>query len=297
MQEKDTSDFFIFRYGIYTKEERNDTKLILNRSFGCGNTIKELSTILSLPSCNVDETDFLRTIDQQLCLKHCSEECQTEEDSLKLTRLLNVLTDMCNTQDHHEDALTRGIVESIHYISDDFDAYLKTDYLTTLTLIFLRLWQMKSTSADADVSAKSRSMKDIFTSKTGLRIDDDHVISQDTLQSTLAHVPILQRTIEDRNKTDEITVYELLDGYRNLNAKQLFKWRFKNEPFPTFNNENLVKKYGYQETLTYGYYLKEGRPNMAVHSLTQVQTKLLGNVSTQRFVFRMKNSLFCHLQH
>ncbi|EZA52114.1 Spatacsin [Ooceraea biroi] len=199
---------------------------------------------------------------------------------------------MCNTRDHHEDALTRGIVESIDYISDDFDVYLKKDYLTSLTLIFLRLWQMRSTYNEANTSVKKKLIRDIFTSKVDLQIDDAHVISQDALQSTLTHVPTLQRIIEDQSETNEITVYELLDGYRNLNTKLLFKWRFKNEPLPSFTSESLIKKYGHQETLTYGYYLKEGRPNMAAHSLKRVQAKLLGNISAQR---KSKAALYAHV--
>lgn len=258
--------------------------MILNRSFGCGITLEELSAILSLASCNIDKTEFLQSIDQQLCLTHCSQSFHTQEDKLKFKKLFNVLTDMCNARDNYEDALLHGIVESIDYISDDFNAYLKANYLVNLTIIFLRLWQTQSVSCnEANSLERNTLMRDIFTNKTILKIDTC-VISQEVLQFTLTHMPRLQCIIEDQNEKDDITVYDLLDGYRNFNSKSFFKWRFKNEPLPTFTNENLIKKYGYQETLTYGYYLKEGRPNMAVHSLTHAQAKLLGNVSSHRFV-------------
>lgn len=283
---------YYFRYGIYIKKEKNDLKLILNRSFGCGITLEELDTILSLPSCNIDKTEFLRNVDQQLCLTHCSQECHTEEDNLKLTQLFNVLTDMCNAKDHYEDALIRGIVESINFISDDFNAYLKTNYLASLALIFLRFSQMRSALGnEANTSEKSKLMRDIFTNKVVLKIGE-HVISQEVLQFALAHIPNMQGIIEDQTKKDDITVYELLNGYKNLNAKQFFKWRFKNEPMPAFTNENLIKKYGHQEILTYRYYLKEGRPNMAAYTLEYAQVKLLGNVSSQRFVFSMRIFIF-----
>lgn len=262
-------------------------KLILNRSFGCGITLEELDEILSLASCNIDKTEFLQNIDQQLCLTHCLQNCHTQEDNLKLIKLFNVLTDMCNARDNYEDALLHGIVESIDYISDDFDAYLKANYLVSLTLIFLRLWQTRSAlDNEANPLEKNTLIRDIFTNKIVLKIDT-HVISQEVLQSTLTYMPRLQSIIEDQDKKEDITVYDLLDGYKNLNSKLLFKWRFKNESMPTFTNENLIKKYGYQETLTYGYYLKEGRPNMAALSLTHTQAKLryVGNVSSHRFVY------------
>ncbi|XP_011880163.1 PREDICTED: spatacsin isoform X2 [Vollenhovia emeryi] len=279
-------------YGIYTKEEKSNLKSILNRSFGCGIALEELGAILSLASCNIDKTEFLQSIDQQLCLTHCSQSCHTQEDNLKVKKLFNVLTDMCNVRDNHEDALLRGIVESIDYISDDFNAYLKENYLVNLALIFLRLWQTRSSLCnEANSSERNTLMRDIFTNKIVLKIDT-RVISQQVLQCTLMHMPRLQSIIENQNDKDDITVYDLLDGYRNLNSKFLFKWRFKNEPLPTFTNENLIKKYGHQETLTYGYYLKEGRPNMAVHSLTHAQAKLLGNVSSHR---KFKAALYAHV--
>lgn len=275
---------YYFRYGIYTKEEKNDLQLTLNRSFGCGITLEELSTTLSLASCNINKMEFFQNIDEQLCLIHCSQNCPTEEDSLKFKKLFHVLTDMCNARDNYEDALQNGIVESIDYISDDFNTYLKANYLVNLTLIFLRLWQLRNPLCnEANSSERNTLMRDIFTNKTVLKIDE-RVISQEILQFTLTNMPRLQCIIEVQDDKNDITVYDLLDGYRNLNSKLLFKWRFKNEPLPTFTNENLIKKYGYQETLTYGYYLKEGRPNMALHSLTHTQAKLLGNVSSHRFV-------------
>ncbi|GAB1864875.1 Spatacsin [Camponotus japonicus] len=289
---KDLTTDYLSRYGIYIKKETYDLKLLLNRSFGCGITLEELDATLSLPSCNIDKTEFLRNVDQQLCLAHCTQECHTEEDNLKLTQLFNVLTDMCNAKDHYEDALIRGIVESINYISDDFNAYLKTNYLASLTLIFLQLSQMKSAlSNEANTSEKNKLMRDIFTNKVVLKIGE-HIISQEVLQFALTHIPNMQCIIEDQTKKDDITVYELLDGYKNLNAKQLFKWRLKNEPMPTFTNENLIKKYGYKEILTYRYYLKEGRPNMAAYTLEYTQAKLLGNVSSQR---KFKAALYAHI--
>jgi len=259
--------------------------LILNRSFGCGITLEELSTkILSLASSNINKKEFLQNIDYQLCLIDCSQNCHTQEDTLKLKKFFNVLTDMCNARNNYENALIHGIVGSIDYLSDDFNDYLKTNYLVSLALIFLQSWQIRNALCDnANSLEKNTLMRDIFTNKTVLKIDT-RVISQEVLQYTLRHTPELQYIIEDQNKKDDITMYDLLDGYRNLNSKSAFKWRFKNEPMPIFTNEKLVKKYGHQETLTYGYYLKEGRPNMAMYHL-HAQVKLLGNVSSHRFVF------------
>lgn len=269
-----------------TKEEESDLKLILNRFFSSGITLEEISeTILPKASCNINKTEFLQTIDRQLCFIHCAQKYHTPEDSAKLAELFNVLTDMCNTQDCHEDALIHGIVKSIDYISDDLTNYLKANYLISLTLIFLQLWRKSALCNETNIPTKSKLLRDILTNDLNL---NTHIIPREVLQFTLTHVPALQCIIEDQTKKSEITMYELLDGFKNLNTKLLFKWRLRNEAMPTFTNENLIKKYGYKETLTYGYYLKEGRPNMAAHSLKHTQAKLPGNVSSQRFVCIIK---------
>lgn len=280
-------DIVIFiRYGVYVEEEKNDLKLILNRFFGSGITSEKLETILSLTSCNVHKVNFLQTIDQQLCLMHCPQKFHTREDNLKLVELFNVLTDMCNAKEQYENALIHGIVESINFISDDFNAYLKENYLISLTLIFLQLWQTKNVICnEANTLEECRLMQGIFTKKSNLKINEQVLIPQEVLQLVLAHIPILQSIIEDQTKKNEITMYELLDGFKNLNTKLLFKWRFKNEDMPAFTSENLIKKHGYRETLTYNFYLKEGRPNMAAHCLKHAQAKLLGNLSSQRFAY------------
>ncbi|XP_011147988.1 spatacsin [Harpegnathos saltator] len=281
------------RYGICVKEEKNDLRLILSRFFSSGITLEKLSeVILPLTSCNIHKIEFIQTIDRQLCLTHCAQKCHTSEDNTKLTELFNILTNMCNTQDCHEDVLIHGIIKSIEYVSNNLIDYLKENYLITLTLIFLQLWQKRNILCnETNIFVESKLIRDIFTNANGLNINA-HIISQEVLQLTLTHIPLLQCIIEDQTKKSDITLYELLDGYKNLSTKLLFKWRLRNEVMPAFASENLIKKYGHKETLTYGYYLKEGRPNMAAYSLKHAQTKLLGNVSSQR---KSKAALYAHV--
>ncbi|XP_014476874.1 PREDICTED: spatacsin [Dinoponera quadriceps] len=290
---KDLVKNHLCRYGVCIKKEEDDLKLILSRFFSSGITLEELSeTVLPLASCNIHKTEFLQTVDRQLCLTHCAQKCHTPEENSKFAELYDVLTDMCNTQNCHEDVLIRGIVKSIDYISDDLADYLKANYLISFALIFLQLWRRRNMLCNETNSfVENRLIRDTFANPDGLSVNA-HIIPQEVLQHTLTRAPALQYIIEDRPKKTEITVYELLDGYKNLNTKLLFKWRFRSEPMPTFASENLIKKYGYEETLTYGYYLKEGRPNMAVHSLKHAQAKLLGNVSSQR---KSKAALYAHI--
>lgn len=268
------------RHGVFEQKEKRDIKLMLRRIFGSAMTLSEFNKILSRETCNINKTEFLQSIDKELCLAHCSKEIDSQEEKVKVAELFDALTNMSENQDHCEDALIEGTFKTIHYLSDDVDEYLKQNYLIVLVLLFSYL--SKDSVANnqyKDTEIKEDILKSIFTSKDDLQLGA-YSISNEALQNTLKHVPILQHIIEDKPKK-EVTMYELLDGYKNLNVKQLFKWRFNNEPMLHFSNETLVKRYGHTEALTYEYYLKEARPNMAILSLKHYQGKVIRSVSSR----------------
>ncbi|KAG7198542.1 hypothetical protein KM043_005909 [Ampulex compressa] len=230
---KDLIKSHLCRYGVFTRNERENIKLILARIYGTAITLEEFETILSRKSCNINKTEFLEAIDRESCLMHCLSDTSTEEDK---TRSENI-------------------------------------------------------TPEGNTEAPEDTLRCMFTKQSGLEIGGK-MISYEVLQNTLKKVPILQYVIENEKEKDDLTMYELLDGYKNFNVKQFFKWRFNNEAMPHFSDESLVKKYGYKERLTYGYYLKEGRPNMAIHSLKHIERKLFANVSSHR---KSKAALYAHV--
>lgn len=288
---KDLIKNHLCRHGVFERKEKRDTKLLLRRIFGSALTLSELNIILSRETCNINKTEFLQSIDKELCVARCSNETDSQEEKVKVAELFDALTNMSESQDHCEDTLIEGTFKTIHYLSDDVDEYLKQNYLIVLVLLFSYL--SKDSVANnqyKDTDIKGDILKSIFTSKDNLQLGT-YSISSEALQNTLKHVPILQHIIEDKPKK-EVTMYELLDGYKNLNVKQLFKWRFNNEPMLHFSNETLVKSYGHTEALTYEYYLKEARPNMAIFSLKHSQGKVIRSVSSRR---KRKASLYAHI--
>ncbi|KZC04326.1 PREDICTED: spatacsin [Dufourea novaeangliae] len=288
---KDLVKNHLCRYGIFVEKEKQDIKLTLARICGSAMTLSEFDTVLSRETCNINKTEFLQTVDKELCLAHCLNDTSTQQDRIKVENLLDTLTKMCNSQEQCEDTLIEGIFGTIHYLSDDMNEFLKQNYLIVLVLIFLNL--SKGNVADihnTNNEMKESVLKNIFKGTDNLQLGA-YSISNEILQSTLKHVPILQHIIENTPKK-EATMYELLDGYKNLNVKQLLKWRFNNEPMPHFSSETLVKKYGHVEALTYEYYLKEARPNMAILSLKHSQRKLVKGVSSRR---KQKASLYAHI--
>nr|XP_034171053.1 spatacsin isoform X2 [Osmia lignaria] len=263
---------------------------MLSRIFGNALTLSEFNTILSHKSCNIDRNEFIQNVDKELCLAHCLNETNTQEDKVKLGELYDTLTKMCEGQGDCQDVLIEGIFKTIYYLSDNVDEYLKQNYFIVLVLIFSYLSKESIINENENTEIKTSILRDIFMSKNDLKLGA-YSISYEVLQNTLKHVPILKRFVEIKPKK-ETTMYDLLDGYKNLNVKRLFKWRFDDESMPHFSNDALVKKYGYTEALTYEYYLKEARPNMAIFSLKYSQGKLIGNISSRR---KYKAALYAHL--
>ncbi|XP_076236055.1 spatacsin isoform X2 [Calliopsis andreniformis] len=277
------------RYGILVQKEKEAVKLILRRIFNSAMTLSEFNKALLHKASNVKKTEFLQSIDKELCLAHCVNETCTQEEKTKITELFDVVTEMCISQEQHQDMLIEGILKTVNYLSNDTNEYLKQNYLVVLVLIFSYLSNKNIISNQhEDSEIRRNTLKNIFTSKDDLQLGT-YNISNEVLQSTLTQIPILKHIIENKPK-QEITMYELLDGYKNLNVKQLFKWRFNNEPMPHFSDEILIQKYGYNDTLTYEYYLKEARPNMAILSLKQSQGNL--SISSRR---KRKASLYAHI--
>ncbi|KAK2583208.1 hypothetical protein KPH14_009228 [Odynerus spinipes] len=286
---KDLTKNHLCRYGIFTKSEQDDLRLTLARIFGSRLTLQDFEKILSYESCNIDKLKFLEDININYYLM---QQNHTPEVKLKIKDLYNALNRMCDPECDTLDVAIDAIFKNIHYISDDLTDFLKKNYLIAFALIFLQYCKTHNISSQENESTEIENddFKNMFINKSGLQIGAN-IIPYEILQNTLQHIPIVRRIIQNQPKANDITMYELLDGCQNFNAKQFFKWRFNNEPVPHFSNESLVKKYGYKETLTYAYYLKEGRPNMALYVLKHPQGKSLGNISSR---MKCKAAFYAH---
>nr|XP_012135131.1 PREDICTED: spatacsin isoform X2 [Megachile rotundata] len=244
---KDLTKNHLCRNGIFVEKERQDIKLMLGRIFSNAMTLSEFNKVLLHKSCNINRTEFMQNVEKELCLAHCLNETSTQEDKVKIGELYDALTKMCEGEEQCEDMLIEGIFKTIHYFADDVDEYLKQNYLIVLVLIFSYLSKESKISQNKNTEMKESILQDIFLSKNNLQLGS-YSVSNDVLQNTLKHVPLLERVVENKPKK-ETTMYELLDGYKNLNTKQLFKWRFNDEPMPHFSNDALIKKRKYKAAL------------------------------------------------
>ncbi|XP_043488145.1 spatacsin [Polistes fuscatus] len=286
---KELTKNHLCKYGIFTKTEQDNLKLTLARIFSSQLTLKDFQEILSYESCNINKNEFLENININYYLTQQNHSIETMSEGKNLYNTLNKMHDpQCNVLD----TVTNAILQNIHYISDNFTGFLKDNYLITFALVFLQYCKIDNAfcSVNENVEPNNDDFKNMFNNEHGLQIGAN-IVPYEILCNTLKHIPIIRRIMLNESKKNDITVYELLDGCQKFTAKQFFKWRYNNEPMPHFSNESLVKRYGYQETLTYAYYLKEERPNMAFYTLKNMQGKPFKNISSR---MKCKAAFYAH---
>ncbi|XP_001601258.1 spatacsin [Nasonia vitripennis] len=264
---------YLSRYGIFTTKERNDVKLILTRLFGECISLNDFEKILAKPLCNIDKQNFLLRLDVVGLSRNYYKDNEIQNIDLKNKKLYDCLKEMCNTTNNHKQLLELGIIETVNYLSDNFVQFLKQNPILSFTLIFLHY-------SECMAIFKDTTLKEMFSNDTGL-VTSRLTLPKDILDSVIFHLPYLKSEIDPKMTKSNITMYQLLDGYKQFNSTKLFKWRLRNGTMPDFLNENLVNKFGHKEKLTYINYLKEARPHMAANILRLQQEQLGGKISAK----------------
>lgn len=267
---------YYYRFGVFTNKEKNDFKLILTRFFSSLITPSEFNKILSQESCNINKQDFLHKIDTVKYSRNFHEHCTESKNSKKLLDSLNEMCQENNESTSSLELLEQGILEGISYISQDSLEFLKSNDIIAFTLILLQYLKKNN---DKNL-LEGESLKEIFTKQKELKIG--HLtITREIFANILDRFPYLKNEIEEKSSQINITMYQLLEGFKNFDSKRVFKWRQKNELMPNFSSAYLIHKYGHKEKLTYINYLKESRPNMAYSILYQLDGKSLRNISSK----------------
>ncbi|KAJ8669006.1 hypothetical protein QAD02_000265 [Eretmocerus hayati] len=275
---------YLSRYGIFSDKERDDVKLILRRFFEQCVPVSEFQKILSRPFCNIDRNNFnLKVLELHLSRYYC-ENTEKKALDLKNRKLYESLEKLTKAEENFEHHLEQGIIETINYLSNDFSQYLKINPIVSFTLVLLHVLKVGRIS-------NNEKLKDILANQCELKTES-FSISKDVLDSTLHQLPFLKYELESKSIKNSITMYQLLDGFKNLNCKTFFKWRLKNGAMPDFSNESLVRKFGHKEKLSFINFLKEARPNMAANFFQKQEEKLIGGISSKA---KCQASLCAHI--
>ncbi|KAF7989681.1 hypothetical protein HCN44_008355 [Aphidius gifuensis] len=262
------------KYGVFTKKERQDVKAMLARFFSAEITFNKINNILTNKLTNVDREYFEKNIHSILYYQNRD----NIDDNLYSNDqdLLNNLNQISEAESFDMNLLSRCICQTICKITDEQDVYFETHPLITFYLILLKYKSQES--EDNKIS-----LYDMINNDNGIVIDNV-LLSRNIIIKIIDKIVYVKDAIKDDNKKNDITIYQLLNGYKNIDTQKLFKWRIKNETIPNFANDNLIKKYGRNEKLTYKYYLKESRPSMAAY-IVQKQINLSSKIKSQ-FAFQ-----------
>ena len=253
--------------------------MTLARFFSNCTTPAEFPKILSYKQCNIDRETFEEKIFSIIYYRSASEEFRDRVPQDR--KLLETLTATFNSTEPNESLVQLSIVETAKALSKDTDQYFADNPLMVFALAHLEYLKNSQNQSDDESTTKAIELKDIFYNDNGLNTGTI-VIPPRILRETLDKLPYLKRAMNEENFDNDITMYQLLDGYRNLDVQRLFKWRFRNEPMPSFTNEKLIKKYGRKERLNYLYYLKQARPSMAAYFFQQEQNKFRDGMNSKK---------------
>ncbi|KAL5483983.1 hypothetical protein EMCRGX_G020408 [Ephydatia muelleri] len=143
----------------------------------------------------------------------------------------------------------------------------------------------------------------------------DYYVDRNVLERALEPYPTLKAAISpppesttSPAQTQDITVYQLLEGSVPFSVHKLFQWQNTNRQesskkedirdttappleIPHFSSASLVEKYSPAEHLPYTYYLQRGQPSFALANL--VATKLHKTSGMMKKINKMVSSVYC----
>lgn len=250
--------------------------MTLSRLFSDCKTPSEFSSILSSDHCTVEAELFFQKLFSILYYRTAVQETSHENQRLQDSKVFDILTEICKCRDDNKSLVQKAIVETVRMLSDDLNKFFIDNPLIILSLGFLEYLK----SGDEPTEGRSIELKDIFSNENGLNVNSV-TISAEIFRESLVKLLYLNKSMMDDTRENDITMYQLLNGYKNFDVQRLFKWRMRKEAMPNFTSENLIKKYGRREKLTYAYYLKEARPSMAAYVLQQQQGNLHDGTSSK----------------
>ncbi|CAD6223033.1 GSCOCG00005360001-RA-CDS [Cotesia congregata] len=277
-----TSDMIesIDTYGVFLKKEQEDIKLTLSRLFSASIIPSEFNKILSKEHCCVNVNAFYQNIFSIVYHQKIVNEDFDYDVHLQEKKLLYLLRDISKSSNIDQKDIINAIFQTINNVTNDLSGYLQSNPYLVLTLIIIKYQNDCYLMQQQDGNNKLMNFKDYIHGYD--MVIEDLTIKKEVIDEILKCLPYLKDILgENLLERNDISMYQLINGFNNLNVQELFKWRNKNEPLPSFTSEHLIKKYGHKEKLTYKYYLKELRPSMAAYILQKQRSKISNSISSK----------------
>ncbi|XP_069672308.1 spatacsin [Periplaneta americana] len=287
------------RFGVFINSEKSNPCTILTR-FCRTKSLDCVEKVLNQPSANVSFSTF-EDLFIKFCIKHnlfnlvfpCFQNCDfsndrieslcpsspNEQGEMNWFRLWLTLKELDGSLSD-ESVVFQAVKDTTTFLSKgNINNYLQEHpFVVLATSIFSK-----------------KTLKDVFESKDGAGFS----MSSDCLQTTLKHLPLLEMALysqqNDYRRQPDVTVYQLLQGCSPFDVSKLFGWQsmhiLKGEEFPHFTSEKLCAKYGHNVTLSYMYYLKQGRPSFAVNMF------IIDQLRSHRRISKKMKKQACNFAH
>ncbi|XP_034936276.1 spatacsin [Chelonus insularis] len=255
---------YFARFGKLIEKEKRDVKLTLSRLFSAQINFSEFEKVLYSRWCDSNEDHFFARVHSIIYYQNTSND-YNEELYLNDQELLDVFNKLNQATHFDQKEFNLAICKTINRISDNSQEYLKEN---PFMLFYLFLSNFKNYHNFKDIEM-------VDTSFTELNFKELNKL----IKNLFTNLPYFKEAIDKVSQKDDITMYQMLQGFENLDVYELFKWRQKGEVLPNFRSENLIKRYGHKEELTYKYYLKEARPSMAAYIFQNRHNKIQNNYS------------------
>lgn len=242
------------RFGVFCDKDSENFLKILWRLYQ-SNNIQNTFQIIRRTTSNISEKHFL-TLLVNYCVENkyhsimssCVENFDIFEDCIKDNKHLELILDFRKLiHEFNERNLRSNILKVSQFLSDDLEDYLNENVMIVLSMIFF------SDNSDIEKIMQQECL----------------IIGDVTLRKCLKNLPAKLRSLSacmnrpQIIENSKITSYDLLEKHHKINVKKLFSFRFENKPLPDFNNEDLVKKFGYLKKINHLFFVKQFRPSIA----------------------------------
>ncbi|XP_048514375.1 spatacsin [Athalia rosae] len=265
------------RRAVFTSKESIGVKPVLNRLLNNGIVPSKFEEILKQNNSTINPKNFLPKLNIGLYSNSYLENSVMQEVDENNRKLYSALEYMA------QNSATVAVYESCVLSNVDcatIDDYWDKNPLVLLNLIFSQcnVEQISIHNTDSFTMMDRWLLSGILNNDRSFSVSSLE-ISKITLKRVVRNFPHLGNALWGNIHPQEMSMYDLLDGYENFNVPQGFAWRHKDREMPTCCTEYLIKKYGHKEKLTYINYLRQGRPNMATRILLHDLKKFHQNIS------------------
>lgn len=279
------------KFGIFSETEDSNLKCMLKR-FIAIESIEDISNILTQINSSINVNDFHNFL-IEFCLENnlhkvlnvCCQKfkfCPILSKSFRSKHVDLMLDFKTATRNFNDTSiLFLNIFRVCKFLSDNVGNYLNSQPLIILCMFVL---------------TENLNLKDILSNKISIKIDD-FKFDRNVVKCCLDRFSLLNivlNKIAAPQPHNSITIYDLLQQHADLNAKEVFSYRFDNTiSLPHFKSAHLVESYGYKKKVNFMFHLRQHRPSVASKVFILHQLKQYGDVNdTDKMFVTMKACKF-----